>query len=69
MKILCGFQGARGPVVAGLALLLSLALIQPMLTTASERKPMARTGKAQQQTPNGKANTVPPLPQDSAFRI
>jgi YD repeat-containing protein len=62
MKILCGFQGARGPVVAGLALLLSLALIQPMLTTASERKPMARTGKAQQQTPNGKAKKVTPLP-------
>lgn len=62
MKIPGGFRGTRGPVAVGLALLLSLALLQPMLTSASERKPTARTGKAQQPTPNGKAKKVAPLP-------
>src|SRR5438045_4636919 len=61
MKISRGFRSARGPVGAGLALLLSLALLQPVLTSASERKPTARTGKAQQPTP-GKAKKVTPLP-------
>src|SRR5438094_5941207 len=62
MKIPRGFRSARGPAGVGLALLLSLALLQPLLTSASERKPTARTGKAQQPTPNGKAKKVTPLP-------
>jgi YD repeat-containing protein len=50
-------------MATGLTLLLILCVvIQPIVTSASGKKPFLAIEKAQQQTRNGKARKVPPLP-------
>jgi len=52
MKTRCGFRSVRPCVAGGLMLLLILGLIQPALTSASERKCAARTGQRLDQQQN-----------------